>query len=139
MSASVSAARQSHPVSSLDDVGPPQAKAGLRGTSGDQRGPGFGSVMADAVIKHYGGVKEASYALKVDRSLMMREFKVGDFGRFDENADEVAKSAVAGYLAEVFAELMTPIARLHRDLDVIQERINSVRQGLLYFDDRRSA
>lgn len=139
MSSSIGGAQSSDPVSSLDGVGPGQAKAGLRGTSGDQRGPGFGSVMADAVIKHYGGVKEAAHALKVDRSLMQREFKAGDFGRFDDVADEVAKAAVVAYLAEVFAELMTPMARLHRDLDAIIARAHAIRQGLGYFDERRSA
>lgn len=122
MGQTLQTAAASHPVSSLDGVGPKQAKAGLHGTSGDQRGPGFGSSMADAIIRHYGGVKEAAYALHVDRSLMMREFKAGDFGRFDEHADEIAKSSVVRYLAEVFADLMTPMAKLHRDLDAIVRR-----------------
>lgn len=125
-----------------DQIGPGQEKVGLRQ---DRSGLSWAVTMKDAIVRHYGSVKATAYALTepgkapLDPSLMMREFKEGDFGRFDAQADESAKASVAAGLAEVFAELMTPIARLHRDLDAIQERINSVRQGLLYFDDRRSA
>lgn len=101
--------------------------------------------MTDAIIAHYKSVKEAAFALTepgktpLDPSLMMREFKAGNFGRFYQLADDQAKSGVAAGLAEVFAELMTPIAKAHRDLDAIIDRLNSVRQVLVYLDDRRSA
>lgn len=108
MASTVATARSSDPVPSLDGLRPTPAKAGLRG---DQRGPSVCTVMAEAVIAHYGGsVKEAAFALQVDRSLMMREFKAGDFHRIDA-LDDVAKAAIFAAVHEAFGPLTTVGAR----------------------------
>lgn len=128
MSHTVATARQSDPVPSLDDVRLHPAKAGLRR---DQVGPSICTVMADAVIEHFGGsVKEAAFALNVDRSLMMREFKSGDFHRIDA-LDDVAKAAIFAAVHEAYGPLTTLAARA-RHLFQQRSRIDAEIEQLMF-------
>lgn len=128
----MNAARRSDPVRSLDTIGPAsdqigpgQVKAGLRD------GLNFVAVWTDAVIAHYGSVKETAYALgQVDPSLMMREFGDAKFGRFAKHADELAKAAVVSVLNEAFGQLTTPrdaafdaVRTARKSLDVIAQAL----------------
>lgn len=126
MAASLSNTRPSDPVPSLDHVRPTPAKAGLRG---DQIGPSLTAVITEAVLAHYGSVKETAFALDVDRSLMMREFGKGDFSRLDR-ADELAKASIFAAVHAVLGPLTTPVKQALHDLREIERRVNSLRQVL---------
>lgn len=134
MGASLSKAQPSDPVRSLDNLRPTPVKAGLRS---DQIGLSFGASMKDAILAHYGSVKEAAYALgQVDPSLMMREFGESKFARFDQHADELAKASVCGRLLDVFGPLTTPFARGEKLLSDIENDVRELRQLLLSVMER---
>lgn len=131
-------ARRSDPVGSLENSGPGQAKAGLRTDqtrpAPDPFGPTFGATMKDAVIAHYGSVKEAAYALgQVDPSLLMRELGDGKFGRFDKHADEGAKAAVVGVLNEAFGKLSTPKEAALDAVRGARKHLDTIAQALEHF------
>lgn len=134
MAATVTSARRSDPVGSLENIGPGQAKAGLRS---DRVGLGWNITMRDGIVAHYGSVKEAAYALgQVDPSLMMREFADGKFARFDKHADELAKAGVAVYVLDVFGALTTPFAQGEKLLSDIENHVRQLRQLLLHVMER---
>lgn len=90
--------------------------------------------MKDAVISHYGSVKEAAYALgQADPSLMMREFGEGKFGRFDRHADDLAKAAVVGVLNEAFGKLTTPKEAALDAVRTIRKASDLIAQALEHF------
>lgn len=131
MSPTISTASSSVPVRTLENIGPGQAKAGLRS---DLVGPTFGATMKDAVIAHYGSVKEAAYALgQVDPSLLMRELGDGKFGRFDKHADEIAKAAVVGVLNEAFGKLSTPKEAALDAVRGARKHLDTIAQALEHF------
>lgn len=124
MAATMTAPHRSDPVRSLDDIRPSMAKA-VRPSD-----RAFCSVMREAIVAHYGSVKEAAFALgQVDESLMRRELEAGKFGRFDEHADDAAKGAVTQALLRAFppcdprAEAMRLIREARARLDALAEVI----------------
>lgn len=81
------------------------------------------SVMKQAVLKHYGSVKEAAYALgEVDPSLMMREFDAGKFARVNEGDDDLL-GAIAHALMAAFGRC-DPKAMALRELREAKERLD---------------
>lgn len=132
MRQTMTATATSDPVRSLDNIGPAsdqigprQAKAGLR------RGTSLIQVTKEAAIRYYGGVKQTAFALgEVDPSLMMREFDAGKFARLDEHADDEAKSYIAAAQVEAFGPLSDPKARGYQLLREIEQRVAEVRQLL---------
>lgn len=109
MPTSVATPRQSDPVRSLDNIRPNAAKAVL---SSDRVGLSFGDVMTRAVVQHYGSVKAAAISLRVDPSLMMREFEAGKFARL-EAADSDAKAFISDALHQTYGP-SDPRARAQR-------------------------
>jgi hypothetical protein len=109
------------PVRSLDNIGPGSdrvgpgaAKAVLRS---DQR---ISSVIRAAVVKHYGSVKEAAWALgEVDPSLMNREFDAGKFSRIDEHADADCKAAISRALYYAFGSDDPKVIRRKRIVELL--------------------
>lgn len=99
MASNLAHSPQSDPVRSLDHIRPTQHKR--------SDGRTVGQVVKDAVVKHYGSVKAAAYALgegahlpRLDESLMMREFEAGKLGRLE--ADPAIKPVVAAALQKAF-------------------------------------
>lgn len=122
MSSSMSARPTSDPVPSLDNLRPKPAKAGL---ASDAIGLSVIAVTIEGVQAHYGSIKATAISLNVDPSLMMREFKAGNF-RLLERADDVAKAAIFAYAHDAFGPLTTPEARgrfLLRELDRIKNEL----------------
>jgi hypothetical protein len=109
MRSSVATPAQSDPVRSLDNIRPTTAKAVLKS---DPVGLSFVDVMTRAVVKHYGSVKAAAISLRVDPSLMMREFEAGKFGRL-EAADADAKAFISDTLHQAYGP-SDPRARAQR-------------------------
>lgn len=124
MAQTMTNARVSDPVRSLDNIRPTAVKAGL---ASDRVGPAFGAAFLDAVIRHYGSVKAAAISLQVDPSLMVREFKKGKVGRF-EHADADAKAYVAAALHEAYGAYDPKVRRqrLIRDLRSIADELSEV-------------
>jgi hypothetical protein len=128
--------RSSLPVRTLDHVRPEPAKAGL---ASDRVGPTLGAVAWRAIEAHYGSVKAAAISLTdaearargqfVDPSLLRREILDGKFSRFDQQADEDAKSAVADALRDAFpsndpkAKVRRAVLRARQALDDIAEAL----------------
>lgn len=126
MSSNLSNAQRSQEVRTLDTIRPEMAKAVL---SSDRVGLPFRQVQGDAVVRFYGSVKAAAFALgQVDPSLMQREFREGKFGRFDEHANEQAKAFVANALAETFGTLLTREARIQQLRRSIAESLDEMAQ-----------
>lgn len=97
--------------------------------SSDRVGLPFRQVQGDAVVRFYGSVKAAAFALgEVDPSLMQREFREGKFARFDEHANEAAKAFVANALAEAFGTLQTREARIQQLRRAIEDQLNEMTQ-----------
>lgn len=99
MPSTVAPNRVSDPVRSLDQIRPTQIR--------QSDGRTVGQVVKDAVVKHYGSVKAAAYALgegaqlpHLDESLMMRELEAGKLGRLE--ADPAIKPVVAAALQKAF-------------------------------------
>lgn len=97
--------------------------------SSDTFGPTLAAVVRAAVLKHYGSVKAAAICLRVDPSLMQREFDAGKFARL-EQADADAKAAVSSALYDAFGRLDDPKARLRRHLREIRGRLDEFDQFL---------
>jgi hypothetical protein len=120
MARSVDQARVSDPARTLDSIRPTPAKAGLRsdalGQPPDRVGLAIGSVVAEAVVQHYGSVKAAAISLGKDPSQLMRELKAGNVASLDR--DPEAKAFVAERLRDAFAEHDPQVrkARLIRDI-----------------------
>lgn len=136
MGSTVSTARQSLPVGSLDNLRPTQAKAGLHPTHQSEMvrssdGIGLGDVIVGAVLKHYGSVKAAAISLRVDPSLMQREFDAGKFARLNE-ADADAKAAIADALYQTFGRLEDPKARVQRRMREAVECLKDIEAYLEY-------
>ncbi len=127
MATTMNHAAQSVPVRSLDTIRPTPAKAVL---SSDPIGLTVIDVTTEAVLAHYGGVKQAAYALgHVDPSLMMREFKDGKFGRL-RLCDEHATAAIAVAMDKAFGKLTTPEARARQMVREIRQRLDELSQYL---------
>ncbi len=133
MSASVQHNGRSLPVRSLDSIRPTQAKAVL---SSDHIGLTVVDVTIDALLTHYGGVKQMAYALgegakqpALDPSLMSREFREGKFGRL-RHCDEMANAAVAVAMEKAFGKLTTPEARARQTVREIRQRLDELAQYL---------
>lgn len=136
MSNTMRQADSSVPVRTLDNIRPSQAKAGLHPThesdlvrSSD--GLGLGDVIVDAVLKHYGSVKAAAISLRVDPSLMQREFDAGKFARLND-ADAAAKAAIADALYQTFGRLEDPKARAVRRMREAVECLKDIEAFLEY-------
>lgn len=127
--------QESLPVRSLDNVRPEMAKAGLvRTVESDGVGSSdpIGRVGYDAVIAHYGSVKEAAYALgKVDPSLMRRELlEQGRFARLDIATDAaMVKAKVAEAMSRAYTPLSTPQSRLRQKARDLREIANEIEQA----------
>lgn len=130
MSRSVATAQLSDPVRSLENIGPSSDRIGPGPIKADLRsGASWNATHKDAAIRYFGGVKQTAFALgQVDPSLMMREFDAGKFARFDEHADEQAKSFVAAALAEAYGPLSNPKQRGFQLLREIDQRVAEIRQ-----------
>lgn len=107
-------------VRTLDSLRPTPAKvtpsADQVGRPSDRLGPTFAGVVTEAVLRYYGSVKAAAISLRVDPSLMMREFHAGKFGRL-EDAEDAAKGSIARALSETFGEAVEdPKVRARRKL-----------------------
>lgn len=133
MGSSIDRAYTSDPVRSLDNIRPKPAKADL---TSDQIGLSVIAVTIDGILAHYGSVKAAAISLNADPSLLMREFKAGNF-RLLERADEVAKASVFAYANNAFGPLTTPEAR-YRHLTRERQRIDNELDQLFDYS-RRSA
>lgn len=136
MASTLPKAEPSSPVRSLDSIRPEMAKAGLHRTGesepvGSSDGVGFDDVIRKAVVQHYGSVKAAAISLKVDPSLMQREFEAGKFARLNE-ADPTAKAAIADALFETFGHLEDPAARVRRSIRDARRALDEVEQHLEY-------
>lgn len=127
MSPTVSAPRSSDPVRTLDNLRPTQAKAVLRS---DHIGLAIGDVIKDAVVKHYGSVKAAAISLRVDPSLMIREFDAGKIARL-EQADDAAKAAVAQALFTAYGQIDDPKTRILREA---QKAIEILREVIAFVE-----
>jgi hypothetical protein len=132
MANSMRPATSSVPVSSLDNIRPTPAKAGL---ASDRFGLSLNATLIQAVLSYYGSVKGAAFSLgegaqqpKLDPSLMMREFKDGKFTRL-ELADADAKAAIARALHLAFDEsdpkvrVQRLIRAAHRSLEELAEAL----------------
>lgn len=99
----------SGPVRDLDRIRPDGAAAKVDSPTRSDGSPTrsdarFTKAVADAIVAHYGSVKAAAISLGgVDESLMMREFKKGNF-RLLERADAVALGFIAGKVRREFPE-----------------------------------
>ena len=83
--------------------------------------------MKDAVIRYYGTVKEAAFALgQVDPSLMMREFDAAKFGRFDAHADDAAKAFVAEAVHQSLGQVEDPRARAKRTVRELMDKAREI-------------
>lgn len=123
---SVSSAITSDPVRSLDNLRPTPAKVGL--ASDHRRTDSVAAVMRDAVIGHYGSVKAAAISLRVDPSLMQREFDAGKFARL-EQADDETKAAVARALYDAFGS-SDPKTRAQRLIREARQRLDELSEAL---------
>lgn len=132
--------RSSDPVRSLDGIRPTSAKAGLpsetAGRPSDQIGLSYTEAQHAAILSYYGSVKATAYALgegakparsKLDESLMQREFRAGNFARFDA-ADQMAKASVAARLNAVFGDLTNPRDFALRAIEEVEDRLRTIRQ-----------
>lgn len=124
---------QSLPVRSLDSIRPTPAKAVL---PSDHIGLTVVDVTIDALLAHYGGVKQMAYALgegagqlPLDPSLMMREFKDGKLGRL-RHCDETALASVTVAMDRAFGKLTTPEARARQMVREIRQRLDELAQYL---------
>lgn len=117
-------ARRSDPVRSLDNIRPPALKADTKRSDGRT----VTQIMSAAVIKHYGSVKAAAISLRVDPSLMQREFDAGKFGRLDD-ADEETKAAIAEALKTAFPG-SDPKAIARRMLREARQRIDEAMEQI---------
>ncbi len=123
--------RSESSVGTLDTVRPTPAKAALDRTtqSDDWQDPVIGTVVAKAVVDHFGSVKEAAYQLgQVDPSQMMREFHAGKIGRLDDGP-RPAKAAVAGALAKAFPP-PDPDARARQLIRETRARLDALEDAL---------
>lgn len=130
-------AQRSQEVRSLDHVRPSPAKAGLDRSDAVRLpeivGPSLCSVMGEAIVAHYGSVKEAAYALgEVDPSLMQREFDAGKFARFDQHATTEAKAAVSERLQQSFAPLSSPWAIVRQATRIVRQQCDLIDQWSEY-------
>lgn len=126
-------AKRSQEVRTLDQIRPAAVKAtGERSDAvrlADAPGPSFCSSMGDAIVSHYGTVKEAAFRLgQCDPSLMQREFDAGKFGRFDQHATQDDKAAVLERMTEVFRTLTTPAAFTRHATRVIRQQCDLIDQ-----------
>ena len=130
MSNSMSQRDSSDPVRSLEEIRPKQAKAGL---TSDHIGLSVIAVTIEGILAHFGSVKATAISLdNVDPSLMMREFKAGNF-RLLERADDVAKASIFAYAHDAFGPLTSPSARarhLLREVDRITKELWQVLEAL---------
>lgn len=112
MPSTMRAPASSDPVRSLDQIPTRMAKAESdRIRPSDPIGLRWADVVTEAVRAHYGSVKAAAISLgDVDPSLMMREFKAGNF-RLLDRADDETKAAVATAVSAAFGPLTSPKAR----------------------------
>lgn len=131
---------RSVPVRSLDQIRPRPARVATTsdrvGLGQDRVGPSLGDIVWRAIEQHYGSVKAAAIALTpkdqrdrgewLDASLMRREILDNKFARFDAQADDEAKSAVAGALREAFppndpdAQLRRAVRRVRQALEAVE-------------------
>ncbi len=132
MGRSLTSAEASQPVRSMDGLRPEMVKAGLdrtAGSGGVWASDPIGLVVEQAVIAHYGSVKAAAYALKVDPSLMQRELKAGKLGRLDDAEDApMVKSVVAAALANAYGQPVTPDARKRHLIHVMRAALDELDQ-----------
>jgi len=133
MSASVQQDKRSLPVRTLDSIRPTPAKAVL---PSDPIGLTVADVIVDALLAHYGGVKQMAYALGegagqpvLDPSLMMREFKDAKLGRL-RGCDELANAAITVAMDRAFGKLTTPEARARQMVREIRQRLDELSQYL---------
>lgn len=71
-------------------------------------GIGIGSVVYDALVRHFGTVKELAYALgQVDPSQARNEIKAGDFRRLDKFAKPDARAVIANAVNSAYGKLQT--------------------------------
>ncbi len=71
-------------------------------------GIGIGSVVFDALVKHYGTVKELAFALgRVDPSQARAEIKAGDFRRLDKFATPDDRAVIADAVNAAYGKLRT--------------------------------
>lgn len=115
--------RASDLVRNLDNIRPSSAKAMLA----SDRSVLFTAVVVGAVLKHYGSVKAAAISLRVDPSLMQREFAKGQFARLD-GADDEAKAFISAALRAAFgtSDPKARRQRLVRDLRHIADELSEV-------------
>lgn len=121
-----------HRHADLDGIGPRQDKAGPGQAKADLESRATGlpwnQAQGDLIVRYYGSVKAAAYALDVDPSLMQREHAVGKFSRFNDRADEKAKAYVANGLAEIFGVVMTRESRITQLKRTIEDSLNEMVQ-----------
>lgn len=119
MGRSVFVSKSSDPVRTLDEIratGRPPLKSPSEPVEASDR---VGPIARQAVIKHYGTVKEAAWRLgegaglaPLDPSLLMRELEAGKLSRLD--VDPAVVAAVARALSDTYAPMSTPAARLRQ-------------------------
>lgn len=102
-----------------------------------------GDVAYAVVIKHYGTVKEAAFALgttdqPVDPSLMKREIETLKFERLMRK-DPTAFAIVLATLARLFADQIDPFQRMQQLIATMRADLNELEQGVSFAQQQRSA
>lgn len=133
-------ATQSDPVRSLDNIRPQSVKVGL---PSDQIGLNYVAEHHQAILDYYGSVKATAYALgegatladgtklpKLDESLMQREFRAGNFSRFNV-AEPNAKAFVSERMNERFGTLKDPKAYAMSLIEAGEKAFKELRQYVL--------
>jgi hypothetical protein len=118
----------------LDTIRPTTLKAEYRRSdpvgSSDPIGPTLADVIETAVIQHYGSVKAAAISLRVDPSLMRREFQEWKFRRL-ATVDGETKAAIAAALTEAFGPLAaSPQQKARQSLRLIRDLTDELEQFL---------
>jgi len=131
----------SDPVRSLENIGSASDRIGPRPAKAHlDASLSYVAVMTDAILNHFGSVKEAAFALdKVDPSQMMREFKGGNFRLFDK-AEEADKTAVLAAVHKIFGPTVTPGSELKHLMErrrQIEERIEEILDEV-FLSERRT-
>lgn len=68
-------------------------------------GIGIGSVVFEALVKHFGTVKELAFALgECDPSQARAELKAGDFRRLDKHATPTVKAVIADAVSTAYGK-----------------------------------
>lgn len=105
MPATLKAPASSDPLRLPETFGASPLKVGIA-----SEGIGIGSVVFDALVKHFGSVKELAYALgQVDPSQARNEIKAGDFRRLDKYAKPDVRAVVADAIGSAYGA--------HRNMD----------------------